>query len=337
MNTDFRFGFFPPKASEYASHVDLLYFALCAIALFFTVLIFLLVFVFGIRYRRKSHHPPPPTQTYRWLELAWSIIPLGIVMAIFLWSTFLYYRLYDVPADAMDVYVVGKQWMWKVQHPNGVREINEFHVPTGRPIRLILGSQDVIHSFFVPAFRIKQDAVPGRYTSLWFTATTPGVYHLFCAEYCGTQHSHMVGRVVVQSPADYQAWLAGVTPEETPAVQGYRLFQSLGCAQCHGQQAPTMAGLYLSRVKLDDGSTVTADDNYLRTSILDSTAQIVAGYKPLMPSFRRQITEEQINALVAYIKSVKDTPIGPQPAGPALPPPGGYPPDRPMAPEGERR
>lgn len=335
MNTDFRFMFFPPQASEYASQVDLLYFALCAMAGFFTVLIFLLVFTFGIYFRRRSKHPPPRTRTNYKLEVTWSVIPLGIVMGIFLWSTRLYYRLYDAPADAMDVYVVGKQWMWKVQHPNGTREINEFHVPTGRPIRLFLGSQDVIHSFFIPAFRIKQDAVPGRYTSLWFKATKPGVYHLFCAEYCGTQHSRMVGRVVVQTPEDYQAWLAGTTPAESPAAQGYRLFQSLGCVTCHGQQAPTMSGLYLSQVKLDDGSTVVADENYLRTSILDSTAQVVAGYKPLMPSFRRQITEDQVNALVAYIKSLKDAQIGP-PSGP-LPPPGGYPSDRPMAPEGERR
>jgi cytochrome c oxidase subunit 2 len=196
--------------------------------------------------------------------------------------------------------------MWKMQHPNGTREINTLHVPRGQPVKLIMSSQDVIHSFYIPAFRVKQDVVPGRYTVLWFEATKVGEFHLFCAEYCGTQHSGMIGKVVVMEPQDYEAWLSGTVPDEPPAAAGARLFQSLGCLTCHGSQAPTMAGLFGSTVELENGRTVQADEQYLRRSITDSTADLVKGYKPIMPSFRGQVSEEQLSNLIAYIKSLRD-------------------------------
>jgi cytochrome c oxidase subunit 2 len=238
--------------------------------------------------------------------LTWVVIPLAIVMVIFFWGARVYFYIYRPPPDAEDLYVLGKQWMWKVQHPGGQREINEVHAPLNRPVRLILSSQDVIHSFYVPAFRIKQDVLPGRYTVVWFRATQPGTYHLFCAEYCGTGHSTMVGRVVVLDPQRYQEWLTGSTPERPPAEAGAKLFTSLGCNNCHGVQAPTMAGLFMSTRTLSDGRTVVADEQYLRESILDSTTKIAAGYAPLMPSFRGQLTEEQLMELVAYIKSLRE-------------------------------
>jgi len=207
-------------------------------------------------------------------------------------------------AGALEINVTGKQWMWKVQHPGGQREIDELHVPAWRPVKLVMTSQDVIHDFSIPAFRVKQDVLPGSYVTQWFTATKPGEYHLFCAEYCGTMHSGMVGRVVVMPPAEYDAWLAGVTPDEPPAASGARLFASLGCAQCHGQNAPTLAGLYGRPVTLADGKTVIADEEYLRESIENPPARIVAGFEPRMPSFRGQLTDEQLGQLVAYIKSL---------------------------------
>jgi cytochrome c oxidase subunit 2 len=234
----------------------------------------------------------------------------------------------------MEIYVVGKQWMWKIQHPEGVREINELHVPTGRPIKLIMASQDVIHDFFVPAFRIKQDVVPGSYSTEWFIANNPGTYHLFCAQYCGTQHSQMVGSVIVMTPADYQAWLAGVGPSEPPAASGARLYISYGCATCHGARAPTLAGLYGSDVRVLDQranrtTTVKADETYLRESILFPDAKLVLGYPPIMPSFRGQLTEEQIFDLIAYVKSLgASMSPGQELLGPSTRPANAFPPTR---------
>ena len=227
-------------------------------------------------------------------------------MGIFLWGAQIYFAHYKKPVDPLEIQVIGKQWMWKVQHPNGTREINELHLPVGRPVQLTLASQDVIHSFFIPAFRVKQDAIPGRYTKVSFEPSRVGTYHLFCAQYCGTEHSRMIGRVVVMEPPAYEAWLAGSPSEATPANAGAKLYNSLGCVSCHGAVGPTMAGLYGSQVRLQTGKTVTADEDYLRRAILDSTADIVAGFAPIMPSYRGQITEEQLMELIAYIKSLQN-------------------------------
>jgi cytochrome c oxidase subunit 2 len=216
--------------------------------------------------------------------------------------------MYDVPDDAAEVYVLGRQWMWELRHPGGKREINELHVPVGRPVRLTMTSQDVIHSFFIPAFRIKQDVVPGRYTSLWFQATKPGRYHLFCAEYCGTDHSGMVGSVVAMDPADFQQWLEEGTAEESMSVAGERLFRQLGCSGCHAPnatvRAPLLEGVFGHPVPLDGGSFVQADERYIRDSILLPATQVVAGYKPVMPTFQGHISEEDLLKIVAYIKAI---------------------------------
>jgi cytochrome c oxidase subunit II len=310
---DERFRLHPEQASTVAGDIDALYFFLSAVSAFFTLLIFVLIVYFAIKYRRR--HPdevPRPILGSLKLEILWSVVPFIFSMVFFFWGARSYFRIYRPPANAMEIHVIGKQWMWKAQHPNGTREINALHVPVGRPVKLILSSQDVIHSFYVPAFRVKQDAVPGRYTVMWFEATKAGEFHLFCAEYCGMDHSRMIGKVIAMEQADYEAWLSGSSPDEAPAAAGARHFQSLGCLTCHGAQAPTMAGLFGNEVRLNTGKTVTADENYLRRSILDSTADIVDGYKPLMPSFRNQITEEQLAELISYIKSLKDA-AKPQP------------------------
>ncbi len=302
---DQGFRLFPKEASTIAPQVDLLYFFLVAVTAFFTLLIFVAIVYLALRYRRKSEAMPPETKTDLRLELSWTIIPFLITLVMFGWSTRLFLKMSTPPKNAMEIHVIGKQWMWKIEHPNGAREINELHIPVGRPVRLIMSSQDVIHSFFIPAFRVKQDVLPGRFSSLWFEATTPGEYHLFCAEYCGTDHSRMTGRIVVMEPAKFEAWLAGVAPDETPAKQGEKLFTTYGCMACHGERGPTMAGLYGSTVSLADGSKVVADEQYLRESIVNPAAKVVAGFEPIMPAFQGQLSEEQIVRLIAYIKSLR--------------------------------
>lgn len=304
---------FPTQASSFAPESDALYLFLWAVTAFFTLLIFVLIVFMSLRYRRR--HPdevPPPTRTDNRLELTWTIIPFIITMVIFFWGAKLYFVYYRPPADAIDIHVIGKQWMWKIQHPDGTREINTLHVPLNQNIRLTLASQDVIHSFYLPAMRVKQDAVPGRYSVMWFKPTKIGEYHLFCAEYCGTEHSKMIGKVIVMEPEAYQQWLSGSIPGSSPAESGAKLFTQLGCQTCHGVQAPSLAGLFGTKRKLADGSMVLADENYIRKSILDSTAQLAEGYPPIMPSFRGQVSEEQLMDLTAYIKSLG---VGQQPGG----------------------
>jgi cytochrome c oxidase subunit 2 len=306
-NADLRL--FPDAASTTAPRVDALYFFLVGMTAVLTLLIAGLILYFGIRYRRNAvvdrskYHPP------LWLELSWMIIPIPILILIFVWSSQLFLEMQRPPADAMDIRVVARQWMWKFQHPSGKREIDELHVPLGRPVRVTMISEDVIHSFFVPAFRVKQDVLPGRYTSAWFEATRIGSFDLFCAEYCGTNHSRMIGRVVVMSPADYQAWLAGRTADTPPAVAGAALFEQLRCVTCHGAagtatRGPPLAGVFGSDVRLADGSIVAANESYLRESIVRPGAKVVAGFQPLMPAYEGQISEEGINDLIAYIKSL---------------------------------
>jgi cytochrome c oxidase subunit 2 len=321
------FPLFPEQASTTAGQVDAIYFFLIAITAFFSLLIAALVFGFAIRYRRRSaDERPPAIYGSLALELTWTLIPLAIVAVIFFWSADLYVTLSRVPKDAIEVNVVGKRWMWKVQHMTGQREINELHVPLGVPVKLSLTSEDVIHSFFVPAYRVKKDAVPGRYTTAWFQATKPGRYHLFCAEYCGTRHSNMIGTIVVLEPAAFQAWLAGGASGGSLASAGEKLFQDLACVTCHkadsGARGPNLTGLYGRPVALFDGSTVTADETYLRESIVAPSAKIVAGYQPIMPTFQGLVTEEQLLQLVAYVRSLEGTVVPPVPAAaaPAAPP-----------------
>ncbi len=307
---DQGFSLHPEQASSIAGQVDLLYFYLCSVGAFFTLLIFVLIVYFAIKYRRRSEEIPDPIEGSHKLEIFWSVVPLMFAMSFFFWGASLYFKVYRPPENAMEVYVIGKQWMWKLQHPEGVSEINTLHVPVDTPVKLILSSQDVIHSFFVPAFRIKMDVVPGRYSVTWFKATKVGEYRLFCAEYCGTEHSGMIGKVVVMEPEEYQAWLSGSVPNVAPAVAGAQHFHNFGCIQCHASQAPSMSGLFGSQVQLSNGRTVLADEHYLRKSILNSTDDVVAGYQPIMPSFRNQISEEQLVELIAYIKSLANTQAG---------------------------
>ncbi|MDB5329499.1 MAG: cytochrome c oxidase, subunit [Phycisphaerales bacterium] len=328
---DERFRLFPEEASTLARETDHLLYYLLGVSVFFTLLIFVFVVYFALRYRRRSDNEfPPEVPSPLSLEITWSVVPFILMMGMFFWGASLYVQMKRPPANAMQINVVGKQWMWKVQHPNGAREINELHVPTGRTIRLMMASQDVVHSFFIPAFRIKQDVIPGSFVTQWFIATKPGTYHLFCSQYCGTEHSKMVGRVIVLRPEEYEAWLAGAPPDEPPPIAGGRLFVTYGCVACHSARAPTMAGLYGSRVQLDDGSTTVADDAYLRESIIEPGAKVVAGYPPVMPSYRGQLSEEQLIDLVAYIKSLgagASTEGGVRPL-PATRPVNGFSPDR---------
>lgn len=305
-----NFPLFPEVASTVAGKVDALFFFLVAVSLFFFALVCALVLVFAIRYRRRSPADrPAEVHGSLSLELLWTIIPFGLAMVMFGWGAVLYFDMYSPPATAMNIYVVGKQWMWKIQHPEGNREINELHVPAGTPVRLIMTSEDVIHSFYIPAFRIKMDVLPGRYTTAWFEATKPGKYHLFCAEYCGTKHSEMVGSVYVMEPADYQEWLdKGPGTTLSMVEEGAQLYAQLGCGTCHeqvsGARGPSLHDLYSRTVELMDGETVTVDDAYLRRSILEPASQIVAGYAPIMPTYRGQISEENLLKLIAYIKSL---------------------------------
>jgi cytochrome c oxidase subunit 2 len=290
--------------------VDTLYFFLVGVSAFFVILIATLIVIFGIRYRRRAAGDigaqVVPALS---LEIAWTIIPLGLGLVMFLWAADVYFAQTRPPAETMDIYVTGKQWMWKFQHLDGQREINELHVPAGRAVRLTATSEDVIHSFFVPAFRMKADVIPGRYTTLWFNATKPGEYHLFCAEYCGTQHSGMVGRIVVMDPTDYQAWLSGGAAEGSLASQGEKLFQDLACITCHRADAqgrgPNLEGLFGSPVVLADGAKVTANEAYIRESIVSPSAKVVMGFQPIMPTFQGLVSEEQMIALVEYVKSLK--------------------------------
>ena len=300
---------FPEQASSFAGDVDALYFFLIAVSAFFSLLIALLVIFFAIRYRRRAPDEIGAGITGSMqLELLWTIIPLGITMVMFGWGAWVYFELNRPPDDAMEIYVVGKQWMWKFQHPDGQREINELHVPVGRPVKLTDDAEDVIHSFFVPAFRVKLDVVPGRFTTIWFEATKPGRYHLFCAEYCGTRHSGMIGWVVVMEPAEFEAWLSGGAGEGSLASRGQKLFNDLACETCHMPDSkgrgPVLDGLFGKNVQLQGGQTVVADEDYIRESIVNPQAKIVAGYQPLMPTFQGQISEEGLLQLIAYIKSL---------------------------------
>ncbi len=308
-----NFPFFPQQASEQAATIDALYFFLLAVTALFAVLIAVLVVVFAVKFHRKhDSEVGMPIHGSLALELLWTIIPLGITMVMFVWGAQVFFHMTRAPKGAMEIYVVGKQWMWKAQHMDGAREINELHVPIGRPVKLIMGSEDVIHSFFIPDYRVKVDVVPGRYNTLWFTATKPGRYHIFCTQYCGTKHSAMIGWVTAMEPADYQTWLGGGSSGGSMADAGAKLFADLACNTCHlenGQgPGPVLKGLYGKQVLLSNGQTVTADDAYIRESILNPQAKVVAGFQPIMPTFQGLVTEEQLLQLIAYVKSLGESP-----------------------------
>jgi cytochrome c oxidase subunit 2 len=316
------FPLFPEQASTFAPDVDHLLYYLLTVAVFFTVGIFGAIFYFAIRYRRRSEQELPHViHGSMPLEILWSVVPFGLTMVMFTWGASIFFRESRPPDDALPIYVVGKQWMWKLQHLDGQREINELHIPLGRAVKLTMTSEDVIHSFYVPAFRTKQDVVPGRYSTTWFRPTKAGKYHLFCAEYCGTNHSRMIGWVYVMEPQDYENWLTGGGATGSLADNGHKLFQSLACANCHKDdgsgRCPVLVGLYGRTVQLTGGGTVKADEAYIRESILQPAAKIVAGYQPIMPTFQGLVTEEDVLQLVEYIKSLTPKPAGNAGASPA--------------------
>ena len=309
--------FWLPEASSSAPEVDHLIIALVLISCAVLALVFGLILLYLFKYRAGSGIDRGALAEKTWrLETAWTVATLIAFFGLFIWGADLYVRLFQPPADAMKIYVIAKQWMWKVEHPGGQREIDAVHVPAGRPIQLIMTSEDVIHDFSVPAFRIKYDVLPGRYETLWFSADRPGTYHLFCTQLCGVGHAAMVGEIVVMAAPSYQKWLEQNDAGETLAAAGKTLFMRYGCSGCHGGngvggnesastvRAPALAGLYGSPVSLADGRVVTADDRYIRDCILLPDTQRVASYSPVMPSFAGQIGEADLIAIIAYIKSL---------------------------------
>lgn len=308
--------FIPESASTESSRVDALYFYLSGVTVFFTLLIAGVIILFVIRYRRRTPFEiPRPIAGSHTLETLWSVIPFVISMSIFVWGAGLYFHQSRPPKNAIEVYVVAKQWMWKFQHATGQREINELHIPVGQKVKLIMTSEDVIHDFFVPAFRVKNDVVPGKYTTLWFEATKAGNYHLFCAEYCGMNHSQMVGSIVVMDRTEFNNWLGGNANQQSAASSGQQLYQTLGCASCHGNtgeggRGPALLGVFNSNVQLTTGQTIRADEAYVRESILNPQAKLAAGFGPIMPTFQGVVNEEQIVQLIAYVKSLSSQSAG---------------------------
>ena len=307
-----QLSLFPEAASTVAGRIDAIYFFLIGVTIFFSVGISVAIAWCIIRYRQREGHVAQQIEGSLPLEIAWSIVPLLICLFLFAWGSKVFYDVLTPPRDAMTFYVTGKQWMWKLQHPTGQREINKLHIPRGEKIALQMISEDVIHDFWIPAFRVKADVIPGSYSTIWFEATKVGTYDIFCAEYCGTKHSEMIGEVVVMDPADYQAWLsaepAGVTPEEAGLV----FFENFRCDTCHaassGQRGPALESRFGEPVALADGQTVRFDENYIRESILEPRKKVSVGYQPLMPTYQGQISEDQLLKVIAYLKSL--TPPG---------------------------
>jgi cytochrome c oxidase subunit II len=312
------FPLFPDSASTISGRVDAIAIFLVSMSAFFAALICVLIVVFAFKYRKTATRTRGAAiEGSLALELVWTILPFGLTMILFVWGAKVYVAEATPPRDAAGMTVVGKQWMWKIQHPEGPREINSLHLPIGQAVRLTMTSEDVIHSFFVPVFRVKQDVLPGRYTHMWFRPTKLGTFHLFCAEYCGTKHSGMIGDVIVMEPQDYERWLAASAPNETAAESGKKLFESLRCDTCHardenttatGVQAargPSLAGLFGREVELEGGGRIVADEAYARESILKPMAKITKGYPPLMPTYEGQVGEEEILQLIAYLRSLE--------------------------------
>jgi cytochrome c oxidase subunit II len=307
------FQIIPEQASTMAPKVDQLYWFIIGVTAFFGILTSVVVVYFAVKYRTDDPLAvgSPITGSIP-LELAWSVIPFLISVVIFAWASQVFFDLYRPPDQTLEIYATGKRWMWKFQHLDGKAEINELHVPVGRAVKLITTSEDVIHDLFVPAFRMKADVIPGRYVSIWFQPTKPGRYHLFCAEYCGTRHSGMIGDVIVMEPSEYQTWLSGGAPEGSLASTGAKLFADLACNTCHRPDAqgrgPVLEGLFGKTVQLQGGGTVAVDEAYVRESILTPSAKITAGFQPIMPTFQGLVTEEQLLALIEYVKSLRGLP-----------------------------
>lgn len=302
-----NFPIFPEQASTFAPHVDLMFYALTAFVGAFTIGVLVVMIVLGIKYKAEPGRKSVHVESLK-LELLWSAIPAIIGLVIFAWGAIIFFDYRNIPENTLDINVIGKQWMWKIQHPNGRREVNTLHIPVGRPVKVTMTSQDVLHNFYIPAFRVKQDVLPAKYTDMWFEATKVGTFPLFCAEYCGTEHSLMGGTVTVMEEAEYQEWLQG-GPPMTPVEAGEAIFQQMGCVTCHdagaANRGPALKGVYGSEVTLRGGEKVIADDEYIRESIMNPSAKIVDGYAPLMPTFPN-LDDEDIFNLLAYIKSLSD-------------------------------
>jgi cytochrome c oxidase subunit 2 len=306
---------FPTAASTFASDVDKLYFLILAVTSFFAIAVVIFVAIFAVKYQdHTGTQVGAPIHGSIPLELAWSFLPFVIAIGIFAYATVVYFEIVRPPAETLQIYSTGKRWMWRFQHINGRAEINELHVPKGRPVKITFTSEDVLHSLYFPSFRVKADAIPGRYSEIWFEAAELGDFHIFCAEYCGTSHSGMIGHVVVMEPRDYQAWLSG-SDGQPLAARGQQLFQQLACVTCHLQdgsgRGPKLNGVPGSTVELANGTSVTADDGYIRESILTPQAKLVSGFQPVMPTFQGLVNEEGVMSLIEYIKSL------PAPAAPA--------------------
>jgi cytochrome c oxidase subunit 2 len=305
---------YPEQASNFAPTVDALMIYIIAVCVFFAVVVTVAITYFFLKYQRKHKDEiGVPIHGDMRLETAWIVVPLLLALTMFGWGAVVYVDYRHMPSNTLDIYVIGKQWMWKIQQPNGLKEINELHVPVNRNIKLIMASEDVIHDLSFPAFRVKMDVVPGHYNTMWFRPTKPGRYHFYCSQYCGTNHALMVGWVTVMEPQEYAAWLSGATvPFPNPVGAGEKLFADRACNTCHFSdgkgRGPSLEGLYGSKVSLADGSTVVADDGYLRESILDPKAKMVAGYQSIMPSYQGQLSEEEIIELTAYIRSLQSQP-----------------------------
>src|SRR6185437_6929490 len=304
-----HFPLFPPEASQLAAQSDALFFFLVLISLVGLTVVVLLIVGFSILYSKGRHPKAVQIEGSTLLETTWTIIPLGLFLIVFVWGALIYFRVYTPPENAMNIYVVGKQWMWKAEHPGGQHEIDALHIPAGVPIQLTLISQDVFHSFSIPAFRVKREVIPGRYTSVWFQPTQVGTYHLFCSQYCGTDHSQMIGSIYVMKPEDYRAWLQTSTSGQSLAQDGERLFASLSCNACHNTRpdarGPNLVGVYGSQLTLANGETVTADEAYLRQAILDPAQHVTQGYAPIMPTYQGQVSEDGVISLVEYIKNLQ--------------------------------
>lgn len=303
-----RLPLFPPEASSIAPYADAFFFFLLLISVFGTCVVIVMVISFSVLYRKEKNPEATQIEGSTLLETTWTVIPLALFLIAFVWGALLYFRIYNPPTNAMNIYIVGKQWMWKAEHPGGQHEINALHVPVNRAVQLTMISQDVFHSFSIPAFRVKREVIPGRYTTVWFEATKTGTYHLFCTQYCGTLHSQMIGEIVAMTPDDYQKWTAGSTSGASLSQNGERLFASLGCGSCHSGNAdahgPSLAEVYGSRLQMANGSFVTVDEAFLRDTILNPTMHQVAGYAPIMPTYQGQVSEEGLISLVEYIKNL---------------------------------
>ena len=314
---------FPEQASSIAPTVDNLYFFILGVTAFFALLVVVLVLFFAIKYRDDTGLKvgAPITGSIP-LEIGWSLIPFFVAMAIFVWATVVFFQIVRAPDQTLEIYSTGKRWMWRFQHVDGQREINQLHVPLGRPVKITFTSEDVLHDLYIPAFRVKADAIPGRYSSIWFTATKEGQYHLFCAEYCGTKHSGMIGTVTVMKPEAYQQWLAGGGLTGSMTARGEQLFQQLACNTCHVAdgtgRGPSLAGVFGSRVTLEGGQSVVVDETYVRESILTPQQKLVQGYQPIMPTFQGLVNEEGLMSLIEYVKNLpSNRPAGAQQASAA--------------------